>query len=134
MDTNLWVSGLIWGGTPAQVIELAEQGKIKIICSPKMLEEIDRVLEYERLKRIYLNAGKAKEELLEKVLAIADFVADPPGKEQWIPEDEDDDKFIRLAIAEKIPIILSGDKHLLGLREAQEVKILSASEFLKEHI
>ena len=44
LDTNLWVSGLIWGGTPARIIELAEQEKIKIMYCPKILEEINRVL------------------------------------------------------------------------------------------
>jgi putative PIN family toxin of toxin-antitoxin system len=132
MDTNLWVSGLIWGGTPARIIELAEQGKIKIICCPEILEEINRVLGYERLRKIYRRARRTKEELLGKVLEIADFVADPSGNERWIPEDEDDDKFVRLAITENIHILLSGDGHLLGVKEIQGVKILSATEFLKE--
>ena len=131
LDTNLWVSGLVWGGTPGRIIELAEQGKIRIICCPQILEELSRVLEYERLEKIYRRGGRTKEELLERVLAIADFVANPPGNERWVPDDEDDDKFVRLAITEKIPLILSGDRHLLGLKEVQGVKILSASEFLE---
>ncbi len=33
LDNNVWISGLLWGGNPRSIIELAEQNKIIIYTS-----------------------------------------------------------------------------------------------------
>ena len=44
--------------------------------------------------------------------------------------DPDDDKFISCAIDGQCYYIVSGDKDLLSLKEQQQVKIVTVSEFL----
>jgi len=49
---------------------------------------------------------------------------------QAVTDDPDDDKFIECAICCNADYIVSGDRHLLNLKEYAGIKILKASEFL----
>ena len=50
---------------------------------------------------------------------------------QAVLDDPDDDKFIECAVSCGADLIISGDKHLLNMKEYYGIKILRASEFLK---
>jgi putative PIN family toxin of toxin-antitoxin system len=49
LDTNVLVSGLGWGGHPAQLLDAALEGHLTLVTSPALLEEVWRVLRYPRL-------------------------------------------------------------------------------------
>jgi len=51
-------------------------------------------------------------------------------KIEIIKYDPDDNKFIECAVTNKADYIISGDNHLLDLKEYGNVKILSPKEFL----
>jgi len=44
LDTNIAVSGLIWGGVPGRLIDAAAAGKTQIISSVPLLDELHEVL------------------------------------------------------------------------------------------
>ncbi|MDP2753102.1 MAG: putative toxin-antitoxin system toxin component, PIN family [Nitrospirota bacterium] len=48
-----------------------------------------------------------------------------------VQDDPDDNKFIGCAIECRADYIVSGDTHLLNLKEFEGIKILRVSEFLK---
>ncbi|MBE9059180.1 putative toxin-antitoxin system toxin component, PIN family [Sphaerospermopsis sp. LEGE 08334] len=41
LDTNIWVSAIIWGGLPDQILLLREQNKLTIAMSPELLDELE---------------------------------------------------------------------------------------------
>jgi putative PIN family toxin of toxin-antitoxin system len=43
-DSNIWVSALIFGGKPMQLIDLAIDGEIEITISGPLLDEALRIL------------------------------------------------------------------------------------------
>ncbi len=45
--------------------------------------------------------------------------------------DSDDDKFLELAVSQKVTCIVSGDQDLLVLNPFQGIPILTADEFLQ---
>lgn len=45
--------------------------------------------------------------------------------------DPKDDKFLEAAIAGKADFIVSGDKHLLDLKEFRSIPIISGAEFIQ---
>ena len=47
-----------------------------------------------------------------------------------IADDQDDDKFIECAVASRAGVIVSGDKHLLDLKEYEGIEIMKAADFL----
>jgi putative PIN family toxin of toxin-antitoxin system len=44
LDVNVWISGLLWGGSPRQIVNLAKAGKITIFVSEPILSELAEVL------------------------------------------------------------------------------------------
>jgi uncharacterized protein len=50
IDTNIWISGLLWRGMPWNLLHLAEKGQVELCMAPPMLVELSEVLKYERLR------------------------------------------------------------------------------------
>jgi hypothetical protein len=40
IDTNIWVSGLLWRGSAWRLLQLAEQGEIELCITHSMLLEL----------------------------------------------------------------------------------------------
>jgi putative PIN family toxin of toxin-antitoxin system len=57
IDTNVWISGLLWKGLPWHVLRLAEENRIEIVVTLPMLEELETVLHYSRLQPRCLELG-----------------------------------------------------------------------------
>ena len=57
LDANVWISALLWGGKPAEIVKAAEQGKVCLIISEEIIEEISQVLSYPKLKKVYEAEG-----------------------------------------------------------------------------
>lgn len=49
IDTNLWISGLLWRGLPWQLLKLAEAGLVELCMTPPMVSELAEVLAYPKL-------------------------------------------------------------------------------------
>jgi putative PIN family toxin of toxin-antitoxin system len=45
LDTNLIVSGIFWGGTPAKILELWQRKKIQLLASEPILDEYLKTIE-----------------------------------------------------------------------------------------
>jgi uncharacterized protein len=74
-----------------------------------------------------------KQETIDKITRyiyqFSEFVI-PEEKIKLIKADPADDKFLEAAIAGKVDFIVSGDDHLLELREFRSIPILSGREFM----
>lgn len=90
------------------------RGEIELVVSPKLLEELARVLGYPKLRR-RIPAADATE-VLALLKAEATSCPDPAGRVPIESEDPDDDYLIKLAAAERA-VLVSGDKHLLALAD-----------------
>jgi putative PIN family toxin of toxin-antitoxin system len=56
LDTNVWISGLLWGGKARQVIKLVQEKKITIYTSLVLLNELMETLNYK--VQVYLSCVK----------------------------------------------------------------------------
>jgi putative PIN family toxin of toxin-antitoxin system len=129
LDTNVWVSALIWGGNPAIIVAAAEQGIIHMFVSESILEEISRVLSYPKITKVY-NLQFTRQQLAEQILRNAKFV-EATAKLKVIKERPVDDKIIECAVSAKADYIVSGDKHLLNAISYKKIKIVPVSEFIE---
>ncbi|MCL2313615.1 MAG: putative toxin-antitoxin system toxin component, PIN family [Firmicutes bacterium] len=129
LDTNVWVSALIWGGKPATIIEAAEQGKIDIFISEFIVEEISQVLSYPKIEKVY-HTQLTRQQLMEQILKNTKIV-EITTKLEAIKEHPADDKIIECAASAKADYIISGDKHLLNVSSYQKTPILPVSDFIK---
>ena len=127
IDTNVVISALLFGGKPGRLIELWQTGRIQPFCCKEIIEEILRVLAYPRFK---LSEEEINYLLYHEILFYFEVVHILAGPE-IILQDPSDDKFIRCAEAAEAGVIISGDHHLLSLKNFKSIKILTSARFLK---
>ena len=131
IDTNVLVSAIITQrGNAAKILKAWKNKKIKVIVSPKILEEIREVIFRPKIKRLSFWTDEQRKQLLEDLINISFLV---PGslKLRVIPEDPPDDKFIIAAVEGKADYIVTGDEHLSKLGSYKGIKIVSPVEFIR---
>jgi putative PIN family toxin of toxin-antitoxin system len=128
-DTNIVVSGLFWRGPPRQVLDLAAAGTIKLFTTSALLAELEDVLEREKFRARIAAVGSNPHELTLGYAALASSII-PAPIEAVVIADPDDDAVLACAVAAQAAVIVSGDRHLLELKQYRGVEILTAVELL----
>ena len=129
LDTNITVSGLLWGGPPRQIMDAARAGKLQVFTSIDLLEELEDVLARSKLAVRLQLVGKTASALLEEYSVLTTIVAAPPLAEP-VSRDPDDDVVLACALAAQAEAIISGDADLLVLGSYRGIPILTAPELL----
>lgn len=125
-DTNIYISALGWNGKERALINKGIGGDFNLFASKEILEEIRKVLNYSKFD------FSAEEKTAFLNIIAENFVIIQPRKTlNLIKEDPADNKFLECAVEARADFIISGDKHLLTLKEFNGIKILNASDFLK---
>ena len=125
IDTNVFISGLIFTGKPSEVLELFIKGEIEVYISPFILKELERILR----KKFEWNE-KQLQKILDKIKKKA-VIVQAETKISIIKAKEDDNRILECGVDGKVQYIISGDKrHILPLKNFRGIKILSPSEFL----
>ena len=127
VDTNVIVSALLFGGQPGRLMALWQSGRIKLIASKPMMDELLRVLAYPRFD---LSASEIEHLIYREILPHVDII-DVPAGQPAVSEDPSDDMFIHCALEAGVQSIISGDQHLLGLKAFHQIEILTVAQFLK---
>ena len=129
IDTNVLVSAVISkDSSPADVVRLAILGEIENYTSEDTLAEVERILNSEKvLQRI---RREHKDDII-RIYRLISIKVSPKIRVNVIERDPSDNKFLEAALEAKADFIITGDHHLLELREFRGVKILSPSDFLK---
>jgi putative PIN family toxin of toxin-antitoxin system len=104
----VFFSGIFFSGPPYEVLGAWRDKKIRIVASPAILEEYQRVAE--TLSAHYL--GVEIQPIIDLLIAHADLVV-PERLKRSVCDDPHDDKFLECALVGKAEFIISGDKHLL---------------------
>ena len=131
MDTNVWVSGLLWRGLPGDLLHLAETGQVEVCMAPSMLIELAEVLSYERLQPRLRELGLSIAEIISYVAGLV-TILDVPEGEPIVAADPDDDVFVHCAVVAGADCIVSGDRHLVDLQEYAGIPILTVRQFFSE--
>lgn len=132
LDTNVLISASFRkiSPIPNQIYQALKSQQFILIMSTLILEEIEDVLNRKKIvKRTHMKTHKRKQFIVE-ITSISVLVSGKISVEV-IKEDPDDDKLIAAALEGKADYVVSGDKHLLNLKEYQGIKILSPRDFVK---
>lgn len=125
IDSNVWVSALVFGGKPRHIFERVIADGWTIIVSEEIFTEVRRVL----------------------AVKFADFVDDFESFQAVLQpytlkvqlgsikvsacRDEDDNRVIETALIGTTSHIITGDKDLLVLSNYKKIIILEPSDFLE---
>ena len=125
VDTNILVSALIKRGKPRKlVLKLLEEHTV--ILSRQMLAELADVLTR--------NKFAIKTSQVDRFLAILvrkSKIVTLSSRFKVISEDPDDDVVLNTAYAGKAEYIVTGDRHLLALKEFKRTKIIKVTQILE---
>lgn len=126
-DSNIYISSIVYGGKPRQIFQSAIEGKVKLYVSRKILKEVEDVLQRPKFKYPF----KMINLVIAEIQNIAKTVI-PQEKINYIKDDPHDDIILECAVESKANYIVTGDEHLLNLKNYKTISILNASEFLKK--
>lgn len=122
-DTNIFLSAFTFGGKPEVAFEMARAGRIRLIVSASILAELASIL-----RGKFAWDDEDVREALTVVGRHADLVK--PGLRLRVLEDDADNRILECAVEGHADLIVSGDHHLLGLKEYGGIPIVRVSEFL----
>jgi uncharacterized protein len=129
LDVNVWISGLIWQGTPGKIFNLAVEQKITIFISEPILIDIEEVLNRPKL----LSRVQALDVTVSDLIGIVQLLAKSCLPDQAIvPQlrDPDDAVILGTALAVEADAVVTGDQDLLIMSEFEGILVLSPLTFL----
>ena len=125
LDKNVLISALVGHGKPRRLLIWLFR-EHELLSSRQMLAELEDVLSRSKfgLTRSQIDEFLT---LLVKRFIISEIEEIP----EVVAEDPDDDVVLATALAGGAEYIVTGDRHLLGLREYEGIRIVSVGEMLK---
>jgi putative PIN family toxin of toxin-antitoxin system len=126
LDTNVYISALMFGGPPGAVLDLALLQSFRSIMSPALLDELD-----EKLRLKFEVSAEDTAIIRRKLESIAEMVW-PDKKLQVIEDDPDDNRVLECAVKGNATYIVTGDRHLLKLGSYEGIRIITVRQFLNE--
>lgn len=124
-DTNVLFSGTGWRGSPFYCLKLARDGKVNLVICREILEEYHEKVQ----TKLGMSESQATRAAAE-ILSVSTLV-EISNSLHVVVDDPDDDKVIECAVIGKASYIVSGDHHLLDLKEYKNIQIVPASNFLE---
>lgn len=130
LDTNVLISAFLWRGVPKEIFTLAEKGRVAICVNKEMVEEFERTLSYPKFTERLSRLNKTPAQIIDEFLEVVEHYPSRYFPKPQIKDDPSDDMFLTCAISSNASCIVSGDKHLLALKEFQNIPILTPRQFL----
>lgn len=125
-DTNIYISAILFGGKPEQIIKFAAAEKITLLISHDILAEIAYVL------RSKFSWSNQQIDQVDEMLKEICFFVTPSHRLKVIKDDDADNRILECALEGKADFIVTGDKrHLLPLKEYNGIRIVDTAYFLK---
>jgi len=123
-DTNVLVSGLFYDGNERVIIQAAIEGRVRLVLSLEIIDELIRVLE----KKFKLHPELTRDYVL-RLNELSDVVT-PRKLSGTSVRDRKDAKIIECAHSGRSDYIVSGDRDLLSLKRYQQTEIVSANRLV----
>ncbi len=126
-DTNIYISGIHFGGKPRHFLDLARAGVFRLDISEPVKSEILRVL-----REDFAYPDEALQEVKERIERLTHSVT-PTETLDIIEADPSDNRILECAAAAKSDYIVTGDKkHILPLGSHAGTRIVKLADFLRQ--
>jgi putative PIN family toxin of toxin-antitoxin system len=128
LDTNVFVSGLLWGGSANRLLKWTRDGTLTAVSCDEAMVEMKRVFEYPKFSRRISALDSSAPQIIAYAMNLVTHVPSPEFIPAVVAEDPTDDLFLVLAVENQARLIVSGDQHLLALKEHQRIPIVTPGE------
>lgn len=123
VDTNVFISGFLFGGVPRKIIDSWINKKFIFCLSPQLKAEI-----LNKLQNKFFLSNQALQTIEESLDTNTEKYI--PKKKLYICKDPQDNFLLELAEEARADYLISGDKLVLKLKHYGKTKIISPKEFL----
>ena len=121
----MWISALVFGGSPRRVFETVVQDGLRLVVSAEILTEIRRVVSTK-----FPDFAEDVEALLSVLHDLVEMV--PLGSiTVEASRDPDDNRVIETAILGGAAAIVTGDRDLLDLGSYEGVEIMRPADWIE---
>ena len=124
LDTNVFISALIYRGKPAEILDLIEDEVVALVYSEAIRAETERILATK-----FGWPGPRIEFACKPYWDIGKYVE--PRAEIHACVDPDDDFILECAVEGAAGFIITGDKHLLTMVRFRDCEIPTPDAFLR---
>jgi putative PIN family toxin of toxin-antitoxin system len=122
----VYISAFNFGGTPERFLEAAQEGGFQLVISDAILEEIGKVLRGDKFRWPEAEIAKA-----QRTIARFTERAEPTETLRVVTADPDDNRILECAAAGRADYIVSGDKHLLRLKQYGNAPVVKVADFMR---
>jgi putative PIN family toxin of toxin-antitoxin system len=130
LDTNVVISRYLSPfGPPAHILQYWEQGAFTLLISDALLAEYERVFSYPRIRDKLSLSSTEIARIIEGFATFGELVT-PEHRLHIVEADPDDDMVIECAVAGKADYLVSGNDHLLDIKEYEGIQILTPAQFV----
>ncbi len=116
-DTNVFLSGLLWSGPAATVLDAATRRIFHLLTCEDLLSELEEVLSREHLEPRLSARGRSVAEVMTRQRVLATLVTPAEIEAPIALRDLKDLPVLRCAVGGQAQTIVTGDKDLLILKE-----------------
>lgn len=124
-DTNILISSIFWKGPPYDLMKKVITGEILLFVSLPIINEMREVL----IRDFNVPIEKAGEYV--GIIISNSVMASPTEKLEVIKADEADNSILECAVSGGADYIVSGDRHLLRLKEYAGINIVKAAKMVE---
>lgn len=130
LDTNVIISALLSpSGPPAEIIHRWEASEFDVAVSSALVAELEKALAYPHVARYHKLSKEQVDDFLKGYSTVALFV-EPQLRLEVVSDDPGDDRVLECAVEAGVSYIVTGDQHLLDLKEYRGIMILPPAGFL----
>jgi uncharacterized protein len=123
-DTNVYVSSILTGGLPSQVLRIAMHAGFSICVSAAIVSEIHEVLRRQGVRSALVAA------LLREIKKNARLVKIPRDKQWAAGLTEKDNCILATAVMANADYLVTGDRQIRAVRRVRRTQIVTPREFV----
>jgi len=127
LDANIFISAFIAGGKPQAILDEVAKESDVLFITDEIIEEIETVF---RRPKFHQTEERIKDRI-NYIRKISRHITVTKRITTGGSRDTTDNKYLECGIAANVNYIISGDIHLLELKEYRGIKIVKAAEYFE---
>lgn len=132
VDINVLVSGSLWRGNSARLVDALLDGSATLCASALVMAEFEEVIQREKFQKRLEQRGQSAPEIISRFRAAALIVEGPAIPVPSALRDPDDIHVLACAAGACANAIVTGDNDLLSMETFEGIPILTVRQALKK--